>query len=964
VAVNGWAQTTTGGIRGKVTDAEGNAVPGATIKLTSPALLGERTTFSLETGSYNFKGLPVGTYTMEATISGFAPSRVENVTVGLGQTRDIDIKMTLQSVTQEIQVVGEAPQLDPTSNETGGRVDYEELIKVPTARDPWAVLNLIPSVQTDRINVGASESGQQSTFVSKGDDGDGAVWNVDGVNITDQSAIGASPTYYDFGAIEEIKVTTGGTDASQMTGGVGINIITKRGSNDIKGSARGFFSNDSLQANNSPDASELRATYTRFLADQILEFGGEVGFPILKDKVWGWVSGNRNKIENLVVTTRVDGSQTEQPDNTELINYGGKLNAAPFKNNEASFLYEFGDKKKQGRNASSTRPPETTWNQKGGSPLIKVEDQHIFGSNTILAAKFGTILGGFELRPQAGGEFDDTSAATAWRDFGRVWHGNFQSHGNDRPSRNLQLNGNHFVTTGSVDHEFKAGLSYRGAEVVNDTFWPGGIRFVEVAPDGTALVLFEQLLHSEASETQFAAFVQDTLNFGKFTVNLGARFDSQKIKSDGGFHQEHPLLPDLLPRKEFAGGDSPFTWSNITPRVGVNYEIDDKTVAKASYAMYVDNLDLGLAVQANPAYITTYAYALGFDADSNGRIDESELLTGIYGPYGPDPTAAEFGNRIDPDLKSPKTHEVVLSLDRQLGPDLVVGVSGTYRRRFDETWTLPLVNDGGADRVATAADFEVANVLTGSYTQEGETTSYSEPFYVLRDGVDFANRSFITNRPDYHEDFLGLELMANKRFADNWLLGASVSVSDWTLSYDPNGDGAFPDPTRTLANPYPATGEGQIAVQSGGSGAKGNVFMNANWQTSLRAAYSIEAGPGNLELGTNLTFRQGYSIPVEDTRGRNALGPGTRNILVSNLDDLRHDNPFIADFRLAYTPTFGRVNLEFGVDVFNTFNSDIVLQQRREANLPISSTNPTPLFGSPTEVVGPRMIRFGARVTF
>jgi hypothetical protein len=962
IAVDGRAQT--GSIRGKVLDAEGNPVPGATIKITSPGLLGDRTTYSLDNGAYNFASIPTGTYVVESTLAGFAPSRIENVVVGLGQTRDVPIKMTLQSVTQEIQVVGEAPQLDATTNETGGRVEYEELIKVPTARDPWAVLNLIPSVQTDRINVGASESGQQSTFVSKGDDGDGATWNVDGVNITDQVAIGASPTYYDFGAIEEIQVTTGGTDASQMTGGVGINIVTKRGSNDIKGSARSFFSNDGLQADNSPELDELRATYSRFLTDNLLEFGGEVGFPIIKDKLWGWASGNRNKIENTVVTTAINGNQTTQADNTELINYGGKLNAAVIKNNEASFLYEFGDKKKEGRDAGATRPPETTWNQKGGSPLYKIEDQHIFGSNLILAAKYGQIGGGFELHPQGGGTYEDLSGPRAWRDVNLTWHGTYFDHVTDRPNSTLTLSGNYFATTGNVDHEFKAGFTYRTAEYTADSFISAGEWFVELNANHLSYVQYDQKLNAVASEKQYSFYAQDTLNAGKLTVNIGGRFDSQEVKSDGGVHSAHPSFPDLAPEKVFEGGDAPFTWSNFTPRIGLNYELDDKTIAKASYAMYVDNLDLGLGISTNPAAITSYLNALGYDTNGDGRMDQSELVTPVYGPYGPDPTAADFGNRIDPDLKSPKTHEAVLSLDRQLGPDLVVGISGTWRQRYDEVWNPPMVHEGsGADRVATRADFVVANVLAGAYTQDGENFTYTEPYYTLAPGVEYSQRTFYTNRPDYKENFLGGELMLNKRFSDHWLLGGSFAISDWTLSYDPDGPGAFPDPTRTLDHPYPETGEGQIAVQSTGSGSKGNVFMNANWQSSLRAAYSIEVGPGNVELGTNLTLRQGYPIPVVDSSGRSALSSGARTILVSDLDELRHDNPFIADFRLAYTPTFGRVGLELGVDVFNAFNSDIVLQQRREANLRVQGT-PIPIFGSPTEVVGPRMFRFGARVTF
>lgn len=157
-------------------------------------------------------------------------------------------------------------------------------------------------------------------------------WSVDGVNITDMAALGASPTYYDFGAIEEIQVTTGGNDALQMTGGVGINIVTKRGSNEFHGSARGFFTNDALQNENvTGTIGDLPPQ-----VNQILEFGGEVGGPIIKDRLWFWGSANRNKIDETAVAAT--------PDSTALIDYGGKLSGQITDANEANAFYHFGDK--------------------------------------------------------------------------------------------------------------------------------------------------------------------------------------------------------------------------------------------------------------------------------------------------------------------------------------------------------------------------------------------------------------------------------------------------------------------------------------------------------------------------------------------------------------------------------------------------------------------------------------------
>jgi hypothetical protein len=134
-----------------------------------------------------------------------------------------------------VTVTAESPLLDERRIGTGATVSQTELEKVPTSRDPWAVLGTVPGVLTDRINVGGNESGQQSQYVGPGSGGDQAVWAVDGVVITDMGAIGSSPTYYNFDAFEEMQVTTGGSDTSMATGGVTLNMVTKRGTNEWRG---------------------------------------------------------------------------------------------------------------------------------------------------------------------------------------------------------------------------------------------------------------------------------------------------------------------------------------------------------------------------------------------------------------------------------------------------------------------------------------------------------------------------------------------------------------------------------------------------------------------------------------------------------------------------------------------------------------------------------------------------------
>src|SRR5439155_19211488 len=122
------------------------------------------------------------------------------------------VGMTLApSVSESITVTAEAPLLDVRKTGASTNVAQVELEKVPSSRDPWTVLQSVPSVQIDRINVGGSQSGQQSVYYAKGALGRDNTWNMDGVNITDMGATGSSPLYFDFDSFEEMQVTTGGS---------------------------------------------------------------------------------------------------------------------------------------------------------------------------------------------------------------------------------------------------------------------------------------------------------------------------------------------------------------------------------------------------------------------------------------------------------------------------------------------------------------------------------------------------------------------------------------------------------------------------------------------------------------------------------------------------------------------------------------------------------------------------------
>ena len=111
---------------------------------------------------------------------------------------------------------------------------------------------------------------------------------MDGVVITDMSATGASPAYFDYDDFEEIQISTAGHDIKQPTGGVGMNFVVKRGTNAFRGGVRGFFTNDALEAIERAGRAR-RGRHDPDTADhneQISDYGFDLGGPIVRDKAW------------------------------------------------------------------------------------------------------------------------------------------------------------------------------------------------------------------------------------------------------------------------------------------------------------------------------------------------------------------------------------------------------------------------------------------------------------------------------------------------------------------------------------------------------------------------------------------------------------------------------------------------------------------------------------------------------
>src|SRR5579864_1135814 len=169
------AQLQTGNLYGKVTDTGKSALPGVTVTLDTGEAPQVQVTNAQ--GEFRFLSLAPATYKLEAELQGFSPVEYPHIVINVGRNTTIEVTMN-SAVEDVITVTSESPLLDERAIRTGNTVSQNELARIPTARDPWTVLQSTPGVLIDRVNVGGNESGQQSTYTGPGSFQAQSIWSV------------------------------------------------------------------------------------------------------------------------------------------------------------------------------------------------------------------------------------------------------------------------------------------------------------------------------------------------------------------------------------------------------------------------------------------------------------------------------------------------------------------------------------------------------------------------------------------------------------------------------------------------------------------------------------------------------------------------------------------------------------------------------------------------------------------
>ena len=926
------AQVQTGSILVRVTDQQGGAVPGVTVTLSSPVLVAGTMTGVTDAGGVNrFPSLQPGTYSVKLELQGFRTVIRENVVVQVGQTVPLDLNLSVATVAETVTVTGTSPVVDTTTANTSVNLSEQLLQNTPGGRDIWSLVEYkVPSLLITRPDVGGTSGGLQGTFSARGTPSGQNSSYLNGINVGDPAAIGAAGFYYDFDAFEDIQISTGAHDITVPTGGVFLNMVTKSGGENWRGRATFAWLGDATQTQNIDDellryGFRPESNSVDFVSDVNFSAGG----PIVARKLRGFFSFRDWRVH----TNTPAAFSTLVLDSTDitsgLANVHYQINDA----NRLQGVYSRQYYKKPHRflTAAPVTVLESTNNEDDVFDIYQVLLNSVVTQKFFVDARIGlnriffpTYLNGNDqtLLDLATNIRTRNAAAGTER-----WRDRYQ----------MNTTGQYYLDEAiGARHEFKFGVDYSHMPVENrvSRFDDVDLQYNSTTGATGNVTMYGTPFYSKTALDVLALYAQDAISWNRLTVTAGLRYENL-----WGYLPEQSSPPSrFFPalQREWAKVEDVVNWHSVGPRVAAAYDVrgNGQTGLKLAYGRYywVIAAGGGILDTSNPNgnYQETYAWN-DLNRDLHFQLGEQ---TGA-------PTITRVDTStvsVDPNYSRPYTDEITGGLDHELFPNLRLSVIGTHRVEKNFAVTSNPANpydtflttraDTGRDGIANTAD-------DGTFQ-----------FYDRK--VGGVNRTHFTNDPTRRQTYDGLEITGTKRMSNRWqvLMGYTYSQTRQ------KGISVSTNPNDFINAEGPVTGQ---------TGDRPHQFKVTG--TYILPWYDIG-------FGANLNSQSGAAI-TRQVNTPQTVG-GNTSVNVEPLGSYRLPSRTVADLRLFKTATFGTRALDVSVDFHNITNTNTYWDARslggtislRQDGNPTGTLNVVPQFGSPSQVYGPRNVRFNVAFRF
>lgn len=684
----------TGTLSGSVTAADGSALPGVLVTVTSPALQGTRTATTSEAGDYNIPLLPPGEYQVTYELEGFL-SPQQAVKISVSQTTRVDAEMAQATVSEEIVVTGTYETIS-TSAPAATTYEKEFVEQLPIERNIREAVLLTPGVAasgpgaTTGRNRGISIAGSQS-FEN--------LFLVNGVVIT-ENLRGQPFDLFIEDAIEETTTIVSGVSAEygRFAGGV-VNTITKSGGNELRGSFRTALTNQDWES-----VTPFGEEHT----DKINKrYEATLGGWIWKDKIWYFLAGRDFEDLRSGTTTRLEPSHTvgSFDRGTNQQRYEGKLTLSPFSGHRLTASYIEIKEDDLGNFFGTILDTRSINDRSLPQELQALNYSGVITESFFVEAQYSERQFTFE---NSGSKFTDRIFGTLLVDNvsgHRWWSPTFCGvcRPEERDNENLLFKGSWFLSTESVgSHDFAFGYDSFDDVRVADNHQSGSdyrIILFDTIARGTNLypvlltdtnrnlgqfIQFNPILESSKG-TSFVTnsyFINDRWRLNDhWSFNLGLRFD----ENDGEDASKKKVAKD----------------SKLSPRLSATWDPkgDGNWIFNASYGEYVAAIAStqanATAQGGNPATITWFYQGPAINADPNAPnlIGPEEALNILFtwfdsqgGVNTPLPRSVNIPGAttvINGSLDSPHTTEYVLGAAKRLGSKGLFRADYVHREGHD-----------------------------------------------------------------------------------------------------------------------------------------------------------------------------------------------------------------------------------------------------------------------------------------
>ena len=818
----------TGIIKGVLTDMAGGPLPGANVVAASPGLMGTMTSVTESDGSYRLVNLPPGTYTITASLPGFKTVKQTGIIVQVGQTYLVNLQSEASPLSEEITVTGAAPVVDVQSNKITSVIATELLQNLPLSRSINGLFN---------ITAGSSGTIAAYSGSIHGANSGSTAYEIDGVNGESPTTGGMqiSPQYE---SIEEIEIATGGLPAQVgASGGSFISVVTKSGGNAFHGQAQTYYTAKGLNQMLFTDEElaslgRSKPAFAKYDVDGSFSLGG----PIVKDRLWfyGTMDYRQNEYTLTNVPVTLEGTAYDVFTNPTKT-YAPFLKLTTQINKDMRLYVMFnGSFTKNLYYPNYYQVFESTTRSLSNSMAVTANLNWMLGANTYIDFRGGYNNLDWSLTSQP----DARANVTKIDDYtGYVWgNKDGEEQYTIRRGETVSARMTHFLDNVlGGNHEIGAGVEYiysfdrltvaRGNNLTMHYYDGDPYAYAAQGRDretyGDGYIQLSNMGPNEGDSTKdlpgnrFGAYLQDSFSVkNRLTVNLGVRFDyywggfggatSTGTPTDGLAYKMGEFVAETIGWNPYAS----MTWepmrktmqtTSLSPRIGVSYDLfgNGKTALKVSWGRYYEAMPVMWFSNAQASIQQNYGFNW-WDDNANHIPDDPGIDT-----YYPTDDYWAFVEQDMPalrqlvagkgeqyQLKAPWNNELVVSISHELAKNLSVKlqyVNKLGRRDHWDTMYDTATKTYLSSLQDAPAGFWVP--FTTTVPGVGAWDESTVTIYVPTNDYDWDNVVYRQASNPYSKRlYNGVELAFDKRYANGWALGGSITLakSKSITPYDPN----------------------------------------------------------------------------------------------------------------------------------------------------------------------------------